>query len=219
MATEAATEEPAVSRREQRRQQQLALSKTQLLDAAEEIFGAKGLHATTLKEIAERAEFSVGTVYSFFENKDDLFVSVLLRRGEEMVPGMRSVVEGAGTATERMHALVDYEVEFFREHRHFGRLYLRTSSINQPAPDLAPADQIAENFRAAMQIQADLFASGQKSGELRAGDPVVLARLFSGLVSAYQSTDPAVMSDGNGGTERLPLGELHAIIEAAFRRG
>ena len=84
----------AASRREQRRLLHQDLSRSQLLDAAEEVFGAKGFHDTTLKEIADLAEFSVGSVYSFFENKDDLFLNVFLRRGTEMLPGMKAVVDG-----------------------------------------------------------------------------------------------------------------------------
>jgi AcrR family transcriptional regulator len=51
---------PATGRREQRRQRHQLLSREQLLDAAEEVFGRKGYHATTLKEVAELAELSVG---------------------------------------------------------------------------------------------------------------------------------------------------------------
>src|SRR5687768_7426812 len=106
----------AASRREQRRLLHQDLSRTQLLDAAEEVFGAKGFHDTTLKEVAELAEFSVGSVYSFFENKDDLFLNVFLRRGAEFLPGMEAVVNGPGTPLETLHALVDYQIGFFREH-------------------------------------------------------------------------------------------------------
>src|SRR6478736_5642090 len=87
---------PEPSRREQRRQQHQALSRLQLLDAAEDVFGRKGFYDTTLKEIADLAEFSVGSVYSFFENKDDLFLSVFLRRGAEMLPGMQAIVDQGG---------------------------------------------------------------------------------------------------------------------------
>src|SRR5512143_2223325 len=80
------------SRRQERRLLHQDLSRSQLLDAAEEVFGRKGFHATTLKEVAELAEFSVGSVYSFFENKDDLYLSVFLRRGAEFMPGMRDAV-------------------------------------------------------------------------------------------------------------------------------
>ncbi|HEY8547552.1 MAG TPA: helix-turn-helix domain-containing protein, partial [Acidimicrobiales bacterium] len=54
----------AVSRREARRLVQQDVSRSQLLDAAEEVFGRKGFHEATLKEVAELAEFSVGSVYS-----------------------------------------------------------------------------------------------------------------------------------------------------------
>ena len=44
--------------------------------------------------------------------------------------------------------------------------------------------------------------------------PDVLARIFSGIIQAYQATDPA--SVGDAGDERLPLTDLHALIEGAF---
>jgi AcrR family transcriptional regulator len=207
----------AASRREQRRLLHQDLSRSQLLDAAEEVFGAKGFHDTTLKEIAELAEFSVGSVYSFFENKDDLFLNVFLRRGEEMLPEMRAVVNGDGTPRDQLHRLVDYEVGFFRDHPHFGRLYVRSASAMVPATEMPTAPSLTHNFELAMEIQADLFARGQKAKQFRAGDPLVLARLLSGLVAAYQSLDPAVVSDDDR-SERLPLAHLHDIIDGAFSR-
>ncbi len=208
----------AASRREQRRLLQQDLSRAQLLDAAEEVFGAKGFHETTLKEIADLAEFSVGSVYSFFDNKDDLFLNVFLRRGSQFLPGMRATAEGAGSPLETLHALADYEVGFFRAHPHFGRLFLRSASTVVPVPDVLESNELGGNFEIAMQTQADVFRKGQKSGVFRAGDPVVLARMFSGLVSSYQSLDPAVVADDPGEAERMPIEELHAIIDGAFRR-
>jgi TetR/AcrR family transcriptional regulator len=199
---------PVSSRREQRRQLQQDLSRAQLLDAAEEVFGRKGFHDTTLKEIAELAEFSVGSVYSFFENKDDLFLSVFLRRGEEFLPGMRAAVDG-GTALEQLDRLVDFEVGFFRAHPFFGRLYLRGS-------ELPPSSTLEANFEAAMEIHAGIFRQGQREGTLRDGDPLALGRLLSGLVAAFQAIDPAVVSDDPKAGERLPLDDLHTVVRQAF---
>jgi AcrR family transcriptional regulator len=206
------------SRRQERRLLHQDLSRSQLLDAAEEVFGRKGFHATTLKEVAELAEFSVGSVYSFFDNKDDLYLSVFLRRGAEFMPGMREVVQSGRSPLEQLHALVDYEVGFFREHRHFGRLYLRSFSTSRPAPEMPESPLLSDNLETAMELQAGVFARGQALRELRAGDELVLARLFSGLVAAYQSLDPAVMSDEPDPEERLPLADLHDMIDRAFRR-
>src|SRR5690348_13800926 len=108
------------SRREQRRLAQQGVSRAQLLDAAEEIFGRKGFHETTLKEIAELAEFSVGSVYSFFDSKDDLFRQIFVRRGEQFMPELARVLSAGGPdPLEQLHDLVEFEVGFFREHSHF----------------------------------------------------------------------------------------------------
>jgi TetR/AcrR family transcriptional regulator len=206
------------SRREQRRQQHHELSRNQLLDAAEEVFGAKGFHDTTLKEVAELAEFSVGSVYSFFENKEDLFLQVFLRRGEQLLPAMEEVVGSDESPLEQLRRLVDLEVGFFREHRHFARLYLRSS----PSTSLPPTtvyDGFKANFERAMELQADVFRRGQKLGELRGGDPYVLARMMSGIVATYQLLDPATGSDDAVPGSGMPLEDLHEIVAGAFRQG
>jgi AcrR family transcriptional regulator len=206
------------SRREQRRVQHQDLSRAQLLDAAEEVFGHKGFHETTLKEVAELAEFSVGSVYSFFENKEDLYVSVFVRRGDEYMPALREVFADGGAPEDQLHRLVDFEIGFFRQHPNFGRLILRSSPRSLPAgAETAIEKAVAGNFEEAMALQSELFERGQRSGAFRAGDAAVLARLFSGLISAYHSQDPAVVSDAPHPRERLALSDLHDIIDAAFR--
>lgn len=201
------------SRRNQRRLQHLDLSRAQLLDAAEEVFGAKGYYATTLKEVADLAEFSVGSVYSFFDNKGDLFGQVFLRRGAEIVAAMRGAVEAGGTATEQLHRLVDAEVEFFRARPHFARLFLRSSHLVLPRPGEEDRDGSQMlSFNDAMSVHTDLFRRGQAAGELRAGDPAVLGRVLSGMVSAFQAVDVGASAD-----DRPSVEVLHGIVADAFR--
>lgn len=205
----------AQSRRELRRLQHQDLSRAQLLDAAEEVFGRKGFHEATLKEVAELAEFSVGSVYSFFENKDDLFRQIFVRRGDEFMPGLREALRSDGTPVDQLHRLVDFQVGFFRRHPWFGRLYLRYSSATTLSVDREIDPAVAANYEESMRLQADLFARGQVDGRFRAGDPHVLARVFSGVISSYQALDPPVI-DERPGAERLPLADLHELVERAF---
>ena len=214
MAEISAAERP--SRRSQRRLQHLDLSRAQLLDAAEEVFGAKGYYATTLKEVADLAEFSVGSVYSFFDNKGDLFAQVFLRRGAEVVEAMRDVVDG-GTPVEQLHGLVDAEVGFFREHPHFARLFLRSSNLVLPRPgEEDPDDPQQRSFQDAMGLHAELFRQGQRSGDLCPGDPDVLARMLGGMITAFLAMDVASGVSGSAHPD-ASLATLHAIVEDAFR--
>jgi AcrR family transcriptional regulator len=206
-----------LSRRSQRRLQHLDLSRSQLLDAAEEVFGAKGYYATTLKEVADLAEFSVGSVYSFFDNKGDLFAQVFLRRGAEIVEAMRAAVGGGGDPLGQLHALIDAEVGVFRAHPHFARLFLRSSNLVMPGPGADDLDDPQQqSFHDAMGLHADLFRRGQEAGVLGAGDPAVLGRLLSGMITAFLAMDVASAGSSSGDRDAA-LATLHEVAEAAFR--
>jgi len=64
-----------------------------LLNAAEKCFVTRGFHATSVDEVAERAGYTKGAVYSNFASKEDLFFGVYQRRVDhvltEVVPGLR----------------------------------------------------------------------------------------------------------------------------------
>jgi AcrR family transcriptional regulator len=200
--------------REQRRQQVLEVHREHLLDAAEQVFAEKGFQDATIKEIAERAEFSVGAVYGIVSGKENLLAQTLKRRAVELLAGMDDVAARAEGGLDGLHRMADLQVEFFRRHPHFGRLWVRWAG---PAGwTMAPAslEQVDADVDHAMGTQAGLIRRGQAGGEIRAGDPDVLARIFSGIIQAYQATDPA--SVGDAGDERLELADLHALIEGAF---
>jgi TetR/AcrR family transcriptional regulator len=204
------------SRRELRRARHHDLSRAQLLDAAEQVFGEKGFHDATLNEIAELAEYSVGSVYSFFEGKEDLFSQVFVRRGDEFMPGMRAIVMGTGSPSEKLERLVDFQVGFFRAHRQFGRLFLRYTNIALVSQPGELDASIARNYDESMQLQAELISAGQRAGEFHPGDPGVLAHLFSGLVASYQATDPSIVSDEPDAPERLSLEDLRHLVQRVF---
>lgn len=211
----------SVGPREQRRRRARELGRDQILDAAEEVFARKGFHDATVKEIAATAEFSVGGVYSFFPEKDDLFVQVLERRGSAFMDGMRAVLAEPGSPRAAMHRLADFQVQFFREHASFARLFLRTSGVTLGDLESKIDRRAGDRYTEAMNLQAKLFREGQDAGELREGDPEVLAALFSGIIAAYQASDPFVVGTGDGDeplTERMPLEELHQILDGAFAR-
>ena len=83
-------------RREQTRQE--------LLSAAEACFVTRGFHASSVDEVADRAGYTKGAVYSNFASKEDLFLAVYERRVErvltEVVPGLRRA--GAEQAFDRL---------------------------------------------------------------------------------------------------------------------
>jgi TetR/AcrR family transcriptional repressor of nem operon len=69
-------------------------SKERILTAAKELFLSRGYGATTVDAICERAKLTKGSVYYFFDSKEDLGLAVLdwsLRRGTQMLTSGRYV--------------------------------------------------------------------------------------------------------------------------------
>jgi DNA-binding transcriptional LysR family regulator len=77
--------------------------------------------------------------------------------------------------------------------------------------------ELTASYREWQALEAATFARGQAAGEIRAGEPSVLARVLTGIVASYQASDPAVLSDDPDPGEAFPLAELHDLIEKAFR--
>src|SRR5437763_9090071 len=96
MSTSPVTQEPRWRRLPDERPQQI-------LTAALEVFGERGLAAARLDDIAKRAGVSKGTIYLYFSNKEELFREMI----RDVVVGRleaaeRAVSESTSTATETL---------------------------------------------------------------------------------------------------------------------
>jgi TetR/AcrR family transcriptional regulator len=181
----------APSPREIRRRQRIELSREQILDTAEQLFSERGYHATGLKEVAERCEFSVGSIYQFFDSKDTLYEEVLMRRGYAMREEMARIAGSAEPAGEQLLAMAKLQIEHFREYPAWGRLTTRVLTPGARPPADLPAPFLAA-WKEAIDLEAGLIERGQRDGQLRGGDPRALARLFSAMVSSFHAMDEQV---------------------------
>jgi AcrR family transcriptional regulator len=64
------------------RQQLVEARRDQILGAATEVFAEKGFHQSTTKDIASRAGIAEGTIYNYFDSKDDLLIGMMARLTE-----------------------------------------------------------------------------------------------------------------------------------------
>jgi AcrR family transcriptional regulator len=69
------TENP--SRSAMRRQREREQRFRTILTAAAQLFAREGYHRTSMERIADLAEVSVGTVYFYFKNKEDLLIQMI----------------------------------------------------------------------------------------------------------------------------------------------
>jgi AcrR family transcriptional regulator len=88
---------PGRRRRRLTRPEAQALTRRRLLDAAAEVFGEKGFRAASLTDVADRAGYTIGAVYSNFASKDELFHGLMRERLRMTEEGLAAAFRGDGS--------------------------------------------------------------------------------------------------------------------------
>ena len=80
-------------------------TRAQLIEAAREVIRAKGYHAVSLQEVAERAGMSRGAIYGNFRNREELIFAVVETLWQPVAPrplrpgaSLRELLESIGKA-------------------------------------------------------------------------------------------------------------------------
>jgi AcrR family transcriptional regulator len=138
------------------------LTRERLLGAAEIEFGEKGFHEAAISGITHRAGVALGTFYTYFESKEEIFralVRYMSRRTREWV-SQRVAGSPDRLTTERKG--IEAYIEFARQHKSIYRIIAEAEFI-------APEEyrKHYEGFSLGYQINLERAAS---KGEIRAGD-------------------------------------------------
>jgi AcrR family transcriptional regulator len=200
----------ARSRRRKARREQ---SRTEILDAAEKVFGEDGIKGGSLRRIAELSGYSAGAMYLFFDNKADLLAKTLARRGDEWGSAVLAIAKSDARPLEKLHQVVDFAMGYFTDHPHFRQLMSRVSRGSMVAGYnlAAPSGDDDTGFSAIMTALSSIVEDGQSRGDIRSGNATALAHLFSVLVNEYLLLRGT--SDNGGLTET----EFHEFVDGALR--
>jgi AcrR family transcriptional regulator len=157
----------------------------QIIEAALEVFGERGLGQARLEDIAKRAGLSKGTIYLYFPNKEELFREVvrstLVARIED---AEREASRRSGeTAAEQLSGYVNGWWKYLRSPT-YSTLYRLIIGELHRFPDLAQfyADEVV---RRAHTLVGGIIARGVERGEFRRVDPLVAGRMMSSMMISH----------------------------------
>ncbi len=171
-----------------RRERDRQMRRDSIVGAAEKLFFAKGFAATTIDEIAETAELSKGTIYLYFDNKDEIYGAVVQRGIRSLIDLSRQAVAKAPTGREKVIALGQALLTFYERHPdHFKAMFYLGEGPSRPAPDGGREEPL---IRALMEDREELHAfsvevvqGGIADGTIRPdADPVKTTLVLVGMI-------------------------------------
>jgi AcrR family transcriptional regulator len=152
-----------------------------LLQAAERVFSDRGYHATSIRDIAREAGFSVGGVYQFFASKDELYLRIVEEQWEHFFKILNEALT-ADTTEGRLLGLTEGMFRAFEERRGFFKLFLSERGRLSAAFTGEIAQRVGERTRKLRAMIVDLMRAGVEEGLLRPAPPEMLASAFMGIV-------------------------------------
>ncbi len=79
----------------------------QIIDAAFSAFGDIGYEATLMRDIADRAGISSGTIYTYFRDKKDLFRATVEEGWNRFLAESRALAESPAAPGDRLQRFID----------------------------------------------------------------------------------------------------------------
>jgi AcrR family transcriptional regulator len=152
-----------------------------LLQAAERVFSDRGYHATSIRDIAREAGFSVGGVYQFFASKDELYLRVVEEQWDHFFTLLNDALT-ADTTERRLLGLTEGMFRAFEERRGFFKLFLSERGRLSAAFTGEIAQRVGERTRKLRALIVDLMRTGVQEGLLQPVPPDMLASAFMGIV-------------------------------------
>lgn len=174
-------------------------------EAAFSLFIQQGFHATSMREIADKAGLALGGIYNHFSSKDEIFAAIVLDNSpyKQIVPLI--VAMEAETAEELFHNAAQIIVSELGKRPDFLKLMFievvefNGKHINLLITEVAP--RLLPVFEKVIKVRKSL----------RHSHPAILLRSFLGLLFSYYIT--GIILQGTVVAKIMPRDSFEQIVD------
>jgi AcrR family transcriptional regulator len=156
----------------------------EILAAARTVLDQRGLEAMTMEDIAAAAGVAKGTLYLYFQSKDDLLLALMSQVGENILRDVESALTAPGTPAEKLLRMVSVLLEYLDRERLLFPIYAREVLQGKQKPRQGFWGHIQDMEEKFVTLVTGLFAEGIAAGQFIPADPRLLTFLIRGLVRA-----------------------------------
>jgi len=156
--------------------------RAQILDGAKRCFLTLGFEAASMNEITSEAGVSKGTLYVYFEDKEDLFKALIDREKSAVMSAAQHQLELGGSVAEALHRFGAYVTTRLTSEEVI-RAQRMVLGVAERMPEIAARFFSGDSF-SAHHILQDWLDTRVAAGELDIEDTELASRQFLELAMA-----------------------------------
>lgn len=197
-----------------RRERRKAETKKRIISAAIQVLSERGIEEATVDEIASAADVGKGTIYNYFQTKEEIVVAFLIdieRKVQKRVPAFASA---AGPLNVVLASFLEFQLKLKRPHYQFVRVFFAQMFARGSASS-AWVRELQSVIDPPLQ---DFFSTLQRRGLIREDVAIQdLVQLFKmlhvGLMTTWVMEGPPWRA-----THRLLREQMRVFCEGVQRR-
>ncbi len=168
-----------------RKEMEFQLRRREILKYAERTFAAKGFYDTTMAEIADASGFAIGTLYHFFDGKENLFMTMISEKLDVMYSEIRGTVIASETIMDKIENLFKSHFYFAENNVDFCSLFIRGEVMTPSMNNTALRDKITAEYAKHVDFIEDIMRKGTEIQCLKVMEPRNMALAFIGMTRSY----------------------------------
>ena len=159
-------------------------TRERVIQAADRLWGERGVHGASLEDIARQASVTKPTVYYYFPDKSALFTAVVCSVLEEHGSGLKTAARRGGRARDRLISALAFLVGA----RCSGPRLLRDGGVALTVDQTSQArSAFFRHFFAPLQ---QILDEGVSAGELRQLDTAFATQSLLNLLDPWTGREP-----------------------------
>jgi len=151
-------------------------SRKRILDAAMAVFSRQGYANASIREIAKTAGISVGGLYLYFRNKEELYLSFIRDGMNDMMRKTEVIVESRKSPTRTLYDFLKVHIDSAIKHRELILVHIRELGFT------FALEHKRQYMRTQLRMVEKIINRGIQTGEFRKCNVKETARIIMGTV-------------------------------------
>ena len=150
-----------------------------ILLAAEEVFANKGFYMSRVSDIAKRAKVAEGTIYIYFESKEDIILSIFKEKMGKWLESLKEKLSQINDPIEKLREIIGTHFSTLYENPHLAQLI----QIELRACSAFMRGGSAPEMKAYLNLIEEVIEEGKEKGVFRKDfSTKVAARALLGIM-------------------------------------
>lgn len=202
----------------ERKEREKLRKRKEMIDAAERVFFSKGVENTTMDDVAEEAEYSKGTLYLYFRNKEELLYAIKIKASVMLKEEFSKVIDLKKNGLENVRNIGRNFIKFSKEHPDYFDLLMHfeaKSADNLNLEDPYIKESIEEHNP--MNLFVEIVEKAQQDGTIRDDIPAMIIThnlwaMSMGVLQMLKKQKQILEIHGLSGQEEQMFEGLFSII-------